>query len=156
MLKYKRRWFFSVSQKADRNLICSILLKECRTVHCDFKKSFVASPAWHGSVGWALSHKEKGCQFESQSEHMPGLHVWSLVGMCMTSNWLMCLSHIDLSLHFFLSSPISLSKKKEFYKSMQNLNKNIKVLNSHDLWEFICVCSWKYGNIFLLIKMNFY
>ena len=30
------------------------------------------SPGQHDSVGWALSRKAKGCQFNSQSGHMPG------------------------------------------------------------------------------------
>ena len=38
-------------------------------------------PDWCGSVGWTLSHKAKGHQFNSQSGHMRGLQVWSLVGM---------------------------------------------------------------------------
>ena len=35
------------------------------------------SPDWWGSAGWALSSKEKGGRFDSQSGHMPGLQVWS-------------------------------------------------------------------------------
>ena len=37
-------------------------------------------PNWCGSVGWLLSSKPKGHQFDSWSEHMPGFWARSLVG----------------------------------------------------------------------------
>ena len=49
----------------------------------------------------ALSHKQKGYRFESWSGHMPGLWVWSPVGVRMRSNWSIFLSHIDVSLPLF-------------------------------------------------------
>ena len=38
------------------------------------------SPDWYGSVGWALSHKPKGHQFDSQSGYMLGLQARSQAG----------------------------------------------------------------------------
>ena len=35
---------------------------------------------WWGSVDWVLACKARGCQFDSQSGHMPGLWARSLVG----------------------------------------------------------------------------
>ena len=40
------------------------------------------NPDQCGSVGWASSHKAKGCQFNSRSGHRPGLWVQSPVGAC--------------------------------------------------------------------------
>ena len=37
-----------------------------------------ARPDWGGSVGW-VSHKVKGHRFDSQSGHMPGLWLQSLI-----------------------------------------------------------------------------
>ena len=62
----------------------------------------LGSPGWHGSVGWVLSHKAKGCWFDSQLGHMPGLWAWSLVGMYVRGNQLMFLSYIDIALHLCL------------------------------------------------------
>ena len=53
-------------------------------------------------LSWASPHKPKGCWFDSWSGHMPGLHVWSPVGVRMGVNQLMFLCHIDMSLPLFL------------------------------------------------------
>ena len=66
-------------------------------------------PNWCGSVGWLLSSKPKGHQFDSWSEHMPGLRVLSLVGECEKQ-----LIDVSLSCQCFspsLSSSIPLSLK---------------------------------------------
>ena len=39
-----------------------------------------SSPGWCGSVDWELACKPKGCQFHSQSGHMPGFRARSPVG----------------------------------------------------------------------------
>ena len=39
------------------------------------------SPGGVASVGWALSCKPKGCWFDSQWEHVPGLGAQSLIGV---------------------------------------------------------------------------
>ena len=54
----------------------------------------------------ALSYKLKGCGFNSQSGHMPGLRARSLVGAHARGDRLMFLSHIDVSLPLFLLSPL--------------------------------------------------
>ena len=51
-----------------------------------------------GSVGWVLSCKRKGGEFNSWSGHMPGLQVWSPAGACARCNRSMFLSHINVSL----------------------------------------------------------
>ena len=67
---------------------------------------------WCGSVGWAFSRKAKVCRFDSLSGHVPGLWVWSPVGVCMRGNQLMFVSHINVSLPIFLPPfPPSLKKK---------------------------------------------
>ena len=68
-----------------------------QTAVCCFIKKTV-SPEWYGSVGWASSHKAKGCRFNSWSGHMPGLWVRAPYGACTRSNQLMFLSHVDVSL----------------------------------------------------------
>ena len=73
------------------------------------KKGTESSPGCGGSVGWELSHKAKGCLFNSQSGHMSRLWVWSPVGVHMGGKQSMFLPHIDVDL--FLSFPSSLSKK---------------------------------------------
>ena len=49
------------------------------------------SPHSWGSVGWALFCKARGHWFDSWSGHMPGLWVWSLVGVHTRGNWMMFL-----------------------------------------------------------------
>ena len=44
------------------------------------------SPDWCCSVGWALSCKPKGHQFDSQSGYTPGLQAWSPVGGMQKGN----------------------------------------------------------------------
>ena len=39
-----------------------------------------SSPGWCGSVDLVLACEPKGCQFDSQSRHMPGLQARSPVG----------------------------------------------------------------------------
>ena len=46
----------------------------------------------------ALFHKPKSCRFNSQSGHMPGLQVRSLVWARMRGNRLVLLSHINVFL----------------------------------------------------------
>ena len=61
-------------------------------------------PGWYGSVDWVLPWELKGHLFDSQSGHMPGLWVWSLVRGCTGGNWSLFLSHIYVSLiNVFLS-----------------------------------------------------
>ena len=59
-------------------------------------KKYRYSPNWCGSVGWALSSKLKGHQFDSQSGHMPGLPARSPRSHSMF-----------LSLSFSFPSPLS-------------------------------------------------
>ena len=57
-----------------------------------FLKAIWSCPGWCGSVDWVLVCEPKGCQFESQSGHMPVLRVRSPVGGAgeVTTHW--CLS----------------------------------------------------------------
>ena len=60
------------------------------------------SHGWCGSVGWVPAWEPKGCWFDSQSGHMPGLRARSPVGGCTRGNHRLT----------FLSLPSSLSKNK--------------------------------------------
>ena len=62
-------------------------------------------PGWCSSVDWALDYEPKGCQFSSQSGHMPGLQARSPVGGTQeaTTHW--CFSPL-------LSPSLPLSKNK--------------------------------------------
>ena len=66
-------------------------------------KIVMVSPGQYGSVGWALSCKAKGHQFDSWSGHMRGLAVRSPSVACMRGNRSMFISHIDVSMFFSLS-----------------------------------------------------
>ena len=61
------------------------------------------SPGWCGSVGYALFFRPKGRQFKSQSGHMPGLWVRSLVRVGTEGNQSTFFSHISISLPPFPS-----------------------------------------------------
>ena len=65
--------------------------KHCQNMHstehksenCNERTNFKiikASPGWCGSVDWAPDCEPKGCWFDSQSGHRPGLWAWSPVG----------------------------------------------------------------------------
>ena len=56
-----------------------------------FPKTYQGLSRRCGSVDWVSSCKPKGCRFDSQSGHMPGLRVWSPVR-----------THTDVSLPLFL------------------------------------------------------
>ena len=68
------------------------------------KKKLKAMARW---LNW-LEHRpvhQKSCGFDPQLGLIPTLWVWSLIRVCMESNWLMFLSHI----YVFLSPPTFLS-----------------------------------------------
>ena len=67
-------------------------------------------PDWCGSVGWMLSSKPKGHQFNSRSVNMPGLWTRSLDATGM------CLLHMD-----FFSLSFSLPKNKIPFKKESTL-----------------------------------
>ena len=67
-------------------------------------------PDWCGSVGGVSSCKLKGCWFDSQSGHMPGLRVQFPMGVDTRGNQLMSLTSIFLSLTFSLPSLHSKNK----------------------------------------------
>ena len=64
---------------------------------------------WCVSVDWALACEPKGCWFNSQSGHMPGLWARFCRG-CERGSWSMYLWHIDASLPFSLPYPLSKNK----------------------------------------------
>lgn len=43
-------------------------------------------PNQYGSVDWVLFHRAKGCQFDFQWGHVPGLWVLCLVGVHIKGN----------------------------------------------------------------------
>ena len=91
--------------------------------YLDFKIKNIPFHYQCGSVGWALSHELKGCWFDSQSGHMPGLWTRSLVGGVREEVY-QCFSHtlIFLSLSFFLLPPLSKSKYiKLFFKKKTSI-----------------------------------
>ena len=62
----------------------------------------IIKPWLGGSVEWASSHKLKGHQFASQSEHTPGCRPGARLGVCKRQ------PHIDVSpLSFYLPPPLS-------------------------------------------------
>ena len=76
-------------------------------------ESMDPAPGQCGSAGRTSSHKPKSCGFSSQSGHMPGLGVQSLIGVCTGGNQLLFLCHIDVSLPLFLPLFPSLESIKE-------------------------------------------
>ena len=70
-----------------------------------FIKKLRHSPDRCGSVGWASSHKAKGCHFDSGSGHMPRLWMQSPVGVPTRGKLSMFLSHTDASLPLFFLPP---------------------------------------------------
>ena len=68
----------------------------------NIKKDSITSPEPYGSVSVVSSRRMKGRQFDSQSGHMPGLHVQSLDGIHTKGIQLIFLSHIDISVPLFL------------------------------------------------------
>ena len=82
-------------------------------------------PGWCGSVDWAPDCKPKGREFNSQSEHMPGLQAGSPVGGAQVATTQWCFSSS-------LSPSLPLSKNKiKLVKSkntriFQKLKKNRK------------------------------
>ena len=67
---------------------------------------------WCGSVDWAPACKPKGCQFNSQSGHMPGLWTRSPVGGHIRGNHTL----MFFFLSFSLPSPLSKNKQNLFKK----------------------------------------
>ena len=107
----------------------------------------------------------KGCQFESQSGHMPGLKARSPGGdMWETTN--QCISRTSVFLSLSLPSPLSKNKSiKYFFKNIWVLIKNGKVWMTKPkvilalLWCLdILLCVWfGYGVIwghFILIVLR--
>ena len=72
------------------------------------KDAFLSGPWPVWLSFWVSSQKAKGRWLNSQSDHMPGLWVWSPVGAHVRGNRLMFLSHTDVSLPLFLSPFLSL------------------------------------------------
>ena len=86
----------------------SLVNSEAFKIH-DLSK-IVYIPGWCGSVGWALDYELKGCWFNSQSGHMPGLWArsWFGGGQEATDGWFSC-----TLLFFYTSFFLSLSLKNE-------------------------------------------
>ena len=75
----------------------------------DYLKFIDKSPGWCGSVDWAPAYGPKGHQYGSQLGHVAGLWARPLDEVC--ERLLMYLSHIDVSLPFFLPPLLSLWNK---------------------------------------------
>ena len=78
--------------------ICTLILKYC------------SCPGWCGSVDWVPACEPKGCQFNSQSGHMPRLQARSPVGGLVSGNQSTYLLRIDPSLPLSFPSPLSKNK----------------------------------------------
>ena len=89
---------------ASSSLSLSFLLRHCYLDETfpEPVKNHCPGPAQCGSAGWASSHREKGCRFDSCPGYMPGFQVWSLGRAHTRGNRSMFLSHIDVSLSLFL------------------------------------------------------
>ena len=87
-------------------------------------------PDWCGLEGWRSSHRPKGCRFNSQSGHKPGLRARSPPGACMWEATDQCLSYINVFLPLFL--PPFCSKNKIF--NNDNQKKDWSDQNLTDLW----------------------
>ena len=88
----------------------------------------LSSSGWCGSGIWAPACELKGRQFDSRSEHMPGL--WArFPGGGVRGTTSPCFSHtsVFLSLSFSLPSPLSKISIKSFLK----ICPNIYHLNNH-------------------------
>ena len=92
-----------------------------------------------GSVGWEWSCTVKDHWFNSQSGHIPALWVWSPVGACMGGSQSMFLSHINVSLPFFLPAFLCLSKKKKKYGEVPPLPymSGRRPFPDIESWEFL-------------------
>ena len=79
------------------------MISSVRTEWITQRQEWRGSPGWCGSVAWAPAFEPKGCMFDSQSRHMPGLRARSPVGGVQeaTTHW--CF----LSLSFSLPDPLS-------------------------------------------------
>ena len=86
----------------------SVILIRVNHLHQNLSQSFYLkrSPAWCVSVDWVLAYEPKGCLFNSQSGHVPGLQPRSPVGGTQeaTTHW--CFSP-SLSPSLLLSLKIS-------------------------------------------------
>ena len=80
-----------------------------KTVQTISKRAF--SPGWCGSVDWVLACEPKGCWFDSQSGHMPGLQARFSVG----AKW-EATTHWCFSPSLSPSPPLSLKINKQTNK----------------------------------------
>ena len=76
-------------------------------------KNYSQSPGWCGSMDWALACKLKGCWFNSQSGHMPGLWARCPVGGTWEATTYWCFS---FSPSLSASLPRCLQLNKTFKK----------------------------------------
>ena len=111
---------YHIRQQQKICMICVLIDIIKRTQDC---------PDQCGSVGWALSYKEKGCRFDSWSRHMPERWVRSPIGVrtrCNRSMFFLILTFLSLS-H---SLPISLKINKTLKRKKRNPQLKIRRLSA--------------------------
>ena len=92
-----------------------------------FKKKFLF-PGWCGSVDWVpLACEPKGCWFDSQSGHMPGLWARSLVGGMQEATD-GCFSRTLMFFYLFLPPFSSLKINKIFKNKINNKKFSLKMI----------------------------
>ena len=106
---------------------------------------------WLVWPGWASSCKLKVCQVDSASGHMPALWVRSPVGAPVRGNWLMFLSHIDVSPPLFIppfpSQKIKIKKKfwKLYFEYLWKITK---------FWFFPRKFGWSHFHIWARLRYS--
>ena len=102
-----------------------MVLRDESYFYCGITVKYQLSPGLCGSVGWVPACELKGCWFNSQSGHMPGLRARSPVRhMREAANWCFFCTSIFLSLFFSPFSSLSKTNKQKttlFEKVKTNL-----------------------------------
>ena len=118
-------------------------------------KNTVFSPVWCSSVDWAPAYKPKGCQFDSQSGHMPGLQprspVWGVWEA--TTHWCFFPSLSPSLLLSLKRNKIFLKKKNTVFKghlmtwhSNHNIMCYVLILLHLSLQKCFLLCSASPGS----------
>ena len=95
---------------------------------------YLNNPGKCGSLGWVSSHKSKHSRFNSQSEHMPRLQVWSPVRVGSSTK-------IRKSMFLSLSFSLPFSLKSKPMSSGENKKKIPKHLQ-YFWWLLMTVCKY--------------
>ena len=117
-----------------------------RAIRQDVKNQIAALT---GVAQLASSHKAKSHQFDSWSEHMPGLRAWSLVGTHARGSCphqCICFSHIHVSLTHWCFSPLSPSLPR--LKIIKSLKKKPRtIIQSYSNQDNVVTTLAKYHSL---------